>query len=172
MTMPRLPVIFSRFNRLSLLATVLCLPAICAAQEQCPWVNRATAEGAMGGEAVVSVDRVIAGQTRCAFRLSKAEERVELRIEVAPMKDWKAEFAPYKAECNGLSTSLRAIGNEAMMCRITGEKDIAGRRVIGRVRDRAFLVTLTAPAGSSVITQDQIASKIQMVAEQVAGNLF
>jgi hypothetical protein len=52
---------------------------------------------------------------------------------------------------------LKAIGSEALACR--GE---AGEQVVGRVRDRAFLVRIT--------TNDR--EKVRKVAEMVAGSMF
>jgi len=52
---------------------------------------------------------------------------------------------------------LKAIGSEALACR--GE---AGEQVVGRVRDRAFLVRITA--------NDR--EKVRKVAEMVAGSMF
>jgi len=52
---------------------------------------------------------------------------------------------------------LKAIGTEALACR--GE---TGEQVVGRVRDRAFLVRIT--------TNDR--EKVRKVAEMVAGSMF
>ena len=104
----------------------------------CPWLNQATAAGVLGGTVT---------QAGCTF----ARGSVELRIEAAK------DFESYAATCRSEPVPLKAIGSEALACR--GE---AGEQVVGRVRDRAFLVRIT--------TNDR--EKVRKVAEMVAGSMF
>ena len=88
-----------------------------------------------------------ASQARCHF----ARGSLELHIEAAK------DFDSYVATCRSQAAPLRAIGREAIACR--GE---AGEQVVGKVRDRAFLVRIT--------TNDP--EKVRKVAEMVAGSMF
>jgi hypothetical protein len=85
----------------------------------CPWLNRATAAGFIGGPVT---------QVGCSFTRGS----VELRIETAKDFEW------YAASCRSEVMPLKAIGTEALTCR--GE---AGEQVVVRVRDQAFLVRIT-----------------------------
>jgi hypothetical protein len=104
----------------------------------CPWLNWATAAGVLGGPVK---------QAGCSFTRGS----VELRIETGRDFEW------YAATCRSESVPLRAIGTEALACR--GE---AGEQVVSKVRDRAFLVRITA--------NDR--EKVRKVAEMVAGAMF
>lgn len=69
------------------------------------------------------------------------------------------EFAAFLAKCGSDAKPLKGIGNEAVTCSLPRK----GARVVGRVRDQAFVVSLS-PAEK----QDSI----NKAAEIVAGNLF
>ena len=71
----------------------------------------------------------------------------------------REEFAEYLDKCRSNAKPVKAIGNEAVVC----SWDVA-QRVVGRVRDQAFVITITA--------QDANTEKIKKAAEIVAGNLF
>lgn len=81
-----------------------------------------------------------------------------LRIEVRVMQSPKTEFAGYLAKCPADAKPLKAIGNEAVWCQSDDE-----RRVIARVRDQAFIVTISH-AGNE--------DSARKAAEIVSGNLF
>ena len=85
----------------------------------CPWLNRATAAGFLGGPVT---------QVACSFTRGS----VELRIETA------RDFESYAASCRSDAVPLKAIGTEALACR--GE---FGEQVAVRVRDRTFLVRIS-----------------------------
>jgi hypothetical protein len=85
----------------------------------CPWLNRATAAGFLGGPVT---------QVSCSF----SRGSVELRIETG------RDFESYASTCRSDAVPLKAIGSEAIACR--GE---AWEQVVGRVRDQAFLVRIT-----------------------------
>ena len=137
------------------------------AENPCPWMNAATAAGFLGGEVSLTstikkpkevVDRP-QETGNCEFaRISTPSTK--LRIEVAIMEHSPREdFAGYLDKCRSNVKALKAIGNEAVVC----TWDVAAR-VVGRVRDQAFVITLTAP--------DVNPEKIRKAAEIVAGNLF
>jgi hypothetical protein len=104
----------------------------------CPWLNQATAAGVLGGPVT---------QAGCIFTRGS----LELRIEAGRDFEW------YAATCKSDAVHLKAIGTEALACR--GE---TGEQVVGKVRDRAFLVRIT--------TNDR--DKVRKVAEMVAGSMF
>jgi hypothetical protein len=104
----------------------------------CPWLNQATAAGVLGGPV---------RQIGCTFTRGS----LELRIEAA------RDFESYAATCRSEAVPLKAIGTAAIACRSE-----AGEQVVGKVRDRAFLVRIT--------TDDR--EKVRKVAEMVAGSMF
>ena len=75
------------------------------------------------------------------------------------MKSPVAGFPNHLRKCGSDAKPLKAIGNEAVVC--TAER---GQRVIGRVRDQAFVINLIAPNAT--------AETAKKAAEIVAGNLF
>jgi hypothetical protein len=86
-----------------------------------------------------------------------------------PSKD----FATYLARCGGTTISLKGIGNEAVQCVPSNGSGNGGEQIIGRVRDRAFVIDLkrsstmqTAPSARG------LSEEARNVAEQVAGALF
>lgn len=123
------------------------------AENSCPYLNLATASGVLAGPAASQVS----GDT-CLF----THDSSELRIEVQTMN------LPYKPNCGLSSTSVKAIGNEAYACSIDAKGGIIAEQVVGRVRDRAFLVRLA----SRSIPRPALREKARSVAEQVAGTLF
>jgi hypothetical protein len=130
-------------------------------------MNAATAAGFLGGD--VSVVTAIKKPKEVADRPQEtgtcefariSTPAAKLRIEVAIMQRAPhEEFAGFLDKCRSNLKPLKAIGNEAVVC----SWDVA-QRVVGRVRDQAFIVTLTAP--------DASVDKISKAAEVVAGNLF
>jgi hypothetical protein len=91
---------------------------------------------------------------------------------VQPLKDVGKAVASHESLCTSAPVALKAIGNEAVSC----SADVGysrGEQVIGRVRDRLFIVTV-----SSTIAQDPSATrqllqeKARTIAEQIAGALF
>ncbi len=123
------------------LVLLLFLPALALAADQCPWLAAATAAGALGGE----IARVTVKPDGCVFSTQGAELSLELG------KDYKA----FAARCGGKGTPLKGIGNEAVAC---------GNRVVGRVREQAFAVTIQASGDYQ--------EKARKIAELVAGFLF
>lgn len=123
------------------------------AENSCPYLNAATASGALGGEVTTHVS----GDT-CLF----THDSSELRIEVRTIN------LPYKPNCRLSPASVKAIGNEAYACSVDAKGGIIAEQVVGRVRDRAFVVRLA----SRSILRAALREKARSVAEQVAGTLF
>lgn len=147
--------------------------AVCHAEDVCPWMNRATASGVLDGEAGPAEVGAVADVSSCDFRYLKDGETLVLSIRVAQMKDRGKEFPAFTSECGEDKTILRAIGNEAAMCPFYGAGNTRGERVVGRVRLRAFVVTLSTNAhGGKAMPREILREKVKLVAEQLAGALF
>ena len=149
-----------------LLFAVACLSPIGEAAETCPWLNRATAGGVLGGPVVMTVTRAKTGDdAACEFIRRDGSLVLELRIEVETMRSPAEDFASYAARCHSPAAPLKAIGNETLAC-----DDEGSGQVIGRVRDRAFLVRISTNNRTS--QPGALRDKARKVAEQVAGILF
>jgi hypothetical protein len=134
-------------------ALVVLMAAACRADDSCPFLNAATADGVLGGEVTSHVTGNL-----CVF----AHASSQLRIEVQTVS------LPHKSKCEPNPTSLKAIGNEAFACSIDGKNGTISEQITGRVRDRAFFILLT----SNNIVRAALREKARSVAEQVAGILF
>ncbi|MGA2117725.1 MAG: hypothetical protein ABSH56_23575 [Bryobacteraceae bacterium] len=134
-----------------------------AAAESCPWLNAATAGGALGGAVTsVTVKRANAGDdANCDFIRHEGSLTLELRIETG------RDYASYAARCHSDKVPLRGIGNEAVAC---SSDDEVGEQVVGRVRERAFLVRIRSNARSAA--RSDVRDEVRKVAELVAGFLF
>lgn len=152
---------------------LLLLTASCRAQAHCAWLNDATASGFLNGPVTLDLETAADDESICVFtNLKTAKDYSTLRIMVQPLKDVNNAVASHKSRCTSAPVALRAIGNEAVSC----SADVGysrGEQVIGRVRDRLFIVTV-----SSTIAQDPSATrqllqeKARTIAEQIAGALF
>jgi len=149
---------------------LLLLPTIAAAAEVCPWLNAATAGGVLGGTVAVTVARAKTGDdANCIFIRHDGSLALELRIEVETMLSPAKDFPTYTARCHSASVALKAIGNEAVACSNDGS-DGHAELVVGRVRDRAFLVRISTSDHSA--QAGTLREGARKVAEQVAGILF
>jgi hypothetical protein len=148
-----------------LLALALLLPALCPAAETCQWLNAATAGRILGGPSTLDVTHPAnRDDAVCTFKLQRGGA-AELRIEVMTMETPRTEFTAHAEQCGADSAPLTGIGNEAVVC----SKPHAAR-VVGRVRNRIFVVQFTA--GDSPAAAAEMRDKAREVAETVAGNLF
>jgi hypothetical protein len=147
------------------------LPGSGRAQESCSWFDAATAGGVLGGTVHMSIsgasDKKDDGD--CVFSRRQQSLTDELRIEVRTMTDPKSGFASYARRCRNRGTPLKGIGNEATACDVAAKSGHV-EQVVGRVRNRAFVVRLKIDDPSS--SQSSVREKARMVAEQVAGSLF
>jgi hypothetical protein len=185
-------------QRILLIAFFL-FPLLCRAEENCLWMNAATAGGILGGAATVTVshpkphppnqtanatssagpmsanpsaDRYASNSVDdadCAFDRQPSIAG-ELRIQVRTINEPAKAFVSYTARCGARGVPLKAIGNEAMTCDINKKTRHLAEQVVGRVRDRLFVIDLTMDDPS--ITQGVLREKARTVAEIVAGNLF
>jgi hypothetical protein len=146
-------------------------PAICGATESCPWLNAATAAGALKGPVTFTVTH--AGPDKsdatCEFVHQDGVVVTRLQIEVDTMIEPSRDFASYTKKCGRHSTPLRAIGNEALACSLHMKTQLS-EQVVSRVREHAFIVGVSSnnlSAERSVLRENA-----QKIAEQVAGFLF
>lgn len=148
------------------------MPAVCHGQAKCPWINEPTARGILGGDVTMSVNLKDGGGV-CEFSRQQGQVRHQVTVQVIVMSDIPKQFSAFAAQCSPDRTPLRAIGNEAVMCSTQTHSNLYVEKVVGRVREQAFIVTV----GSSVrddasMTEEMRREKAHLVAEQVAGILF
>ena len=131
-------------------------PLLCCA-EGCAWINAGTVEGILGGDVETHVT-----QKSCVFEHRGGDK---LSIVVETMTNPQSRFTKYLSACKSKPVPLEAVGNEAVTCsaRHTG-------LVIGRVRDRAFVIRVTTNDRGA--TKEVLESKAEEAARHVAGNLF
>lgn len=151
------------------------LPATAHAANDCAWLNEATASGFLGGNAVGSFTAPASGQPAiCAFVDQSSTAIRTLRITVEVVADPHARLMDTIAkECGADASPLKAIGNEAVVCAADDRKGGLGKRVVGRVRDQLFTITISSTLKNDpILTRDALGAKIYSAAEQVSGNLF
>lgn len=156
-----------------LLALAVLAPTVGRAQTKCPWINEATARGILGGPVAVIVKISESGNGMCEFSRQQGGVPRELTISVKAMTDIPRQFPSYLSQCPPKSAPLHAIGNEAVTCSVQTHGNLYAEKVVGRVREQAFIVSV----GSGLKDDPSLASemrreKANLVAEMVAGNLF
>ena len=189
----------SRATRLAVVALVsagaLFASQSCAgqagAQAKCPWLNAATAAGVLGGDVQMAVSTPVepgpvkgvgtamySDQVRmdrfdvaCEFTRKVDAGTDTLSITVKTMSDQAKEFPSFIARCSGPTVPLRGIGNEAVQCVMKNTSGTAQQQVIARVRDRAFVLTISRPA-TEVVAGDALRDDTRNTAEQIAGSIF
>lgn len=145
------------------------------AQSNCPWLNSATASGILGMPVTVTVigTNKNLDDATCNF-LSQGQRGIlyTLRIAVTTMSSPAQEFTSLKQQCGSNSTALKGIGNEAIEC-VLVEKAGLSAEVVGRVRNRAFVVDVSTSARNDpAMTQNAQREKGKRVAEQVSEALY
>jgi len=152
---------------------VIVMPSMCHAQAKCPWINEATARGILGGDVTLTAKVGDRGEGICEYSRQQGAVVRQLRVAVNIMTDISKQFPTYLAQCPLKSNPLRAIGNEAVACSSEGKGRASAEVVVGRVRDQAFVVSLTSRSGDDPsMTPEKRRQKVNLVAEQVAGILF
>ena len=146
-------------------------PSACRADARCPWLNAATAEGLLGGKVQTNMTPLTAqGDTTCEFSSQQDSTASILRIEVHRMEAPSKEFASYLSKCGGITLPLKAIGNEAVPCALKGSSTPGEEQIIGRVRDRVFLLSIRRNVPPP--PKDGLREDTRNIAEQIAGSLF
>jgi hypothetical protein len=161
-----------RSSHALLLGLTMLVSTPCHGQAKCPWINEATARGILGGDVSMTVKLAERGGGGCEFSRSAGKANLQLSISIYIMTDVPAQFSKYLEQCPSKSAPLRAIGNEAVICSLSkGDKYI--ERVVSRVRDQAFVVSVgSSAADDPSMTQEMRRKKANLIAEQVAGILF
>lgn len=154
---------------------VVAISAGCHAQNNCPWLNVATASGALGAPTTLTLNKISEATTTCVFRSASGSPAENLTISVTVVADpqnAEQDLKTSETRCTSSATPLKAIGNNAVLC--TDNAAIShGEQVIGRVRDQIFIISMTTEeAPSAGAANDAMAKKVRSIAEQVAGNLF
>ena len=142
------------------------------AEVQCPWLNSATAGGVLGGEVQANVTALTPqGDTTCDFRRAEHSGVSSLTIAVHTMASPAKDFASYLAGCAGTKVPLKAIGNEAVQC--VQNNGSGEELIIGRVRDRAFILDIKRSATEQRSSAASgLSEEARNMAEQIAGALF
>jgi hypothetical protein len=159
---------------LALAVGLLCSPVLCKAQAAvCPWMNQATASGLTGVALNAPVLTGASPSIACTYRAQEKGEVTTLEISVIQMSDPATQYATYRAKCRPPGVPLTAIGNEALLCRADRSPQSHAERVVGRVRNRAFIITLSTNVRfKPPFGRDTMEDRTKAVAEQVAGFLF
>lgn len=162
--------------KLPWLAFAVCMalsPAACHAANSCPWVNDATAFGALSADASPAAEQSQVTASTCIFTYREQSESLELRITVEQKEDAAQAFSMKKAQCGSDMKSLPSLGNEAILCAANEADHICAEQIIGRVRDQIFTVILTANVeGGQATPREAFKQSVRTIAEQVSGNLF
>lgn len=155
-------------------ACMICIPVGARAANHCAWLNEATASGLLGGEAIGEVTETAATEPIvCTFTRQSAGAMRTLRLTVEISADPHARLNAMAQVCGADENPLRAIGNEALSCAADDRKGGIGERVIGRVRDQVFTITISSSLKNDPgLNRDELRSRIYTAAEQVSGNLF
>lgn len=162
-----------RISPTLLAGLVIVMPGVCHAQAKCPWINEATARGILGGDVTLTAKVSDRGEGICEYSRQQGAVVRQLRVAVNIMTDIPKQFPTYLAQCPPKSNPLRAIGNEAVACSSAGKGRASAEMVVGRVRDQAFVVSLSSSLKDDPsMTEEMRRQKVNLVAEQVAGILF
>jgi hypothetical protein len=121
------------------MVSLIGLPAVGHAANNCAWLNEATASGFLGGSATGTFTEAGSGQpAACSFVNQDAGGTRTLRITVELDPDAHARMGTVAASCGADAAPLKAIGNEALVCAADDHKVSQGERVVGRVSRSGF----------------------------------
>ena len=148
---------------------VILSAALCAAQGSCPWVNAATVVDAPDSTVSDIQTSVADAGNLCTFRYRKSDGLYNVQIAVRAAAGDGHETAADEAQCKSAKMPLPHIANEAVLCSTGAHRE----RVIGRVRDKIFIVNVDARIEhGSTDTEKSLGAMATLIAGQVAGNLF
>jgi hypothetical protein len=156
------------------LVCLLSISAMCKAEEgHCAWLNDATASGFLNGPVSLDLESAPDDQRICTFtNLKTAKDYATLRIMVQPLKDTSKAVESHESQCTSAPAAIKGVGNEAISC----SADVGysrGEQIIGRVRDRLFIVTVSSTmAQDPMMTRQMLQEKTRNISEQIAGALF
>jgi hypothetical protein len=163
-----------RIGRIVLGVCLIGFPTLCRAANNCAWINEATVSGLLGGESVGVVTEAATGKPAvCNFTQQGERGKRTLQVTVEIAGDAHARLGAIAQICGADAVPLRAIGNEALICAADERKDQLGERVVGRVRDQVFTISIyTTLKNDPILTRYELKSRICTAAEQISGNLF
>jgi len=119
----------------------------------------------------MSISHADAKSTACEFVRQSGTETSSLRISISPLSGTFDEYLSHTAKCTTSATKLVGVGNEAFACVVQGTKGAVTEQVVGRVRDRAFLIRWTLSTDAARTSQTTTET-LQTLAEAVAGSMF
>jgi hypothetical protein len=153
---------------------ILGIPRSAHASNNCPWINEATVSGLLEGPAVGAFSQGSVGQpATCNFVFKTGGGSRTFAISVETIQDAHARVMSMAKSCQEPSEVLPAIGNEAYVCTAVHGKEAVTERVVGRVRDQVFTISIsTAGKGDLILSTQDLKSRISIASEQVSGNLF
>jgi hypothetical protein len=150
-----------------LIAAVLLVGAAVSdlsAAELCPFMTQGSAAKLLGGEVSAIVKSSEDRDGTCSYTRLQGPLTYILAITVHKIAT---------DACPEQSTRLKAVGNEAMTCRIENTSGETIQRMSGRVRDMFFTISLTARGPkSAVMPAEAQRQAVEQAAEQVTGNLY
>ncbi len=155
-------------------AAGICAPRMAMAANNCPWLNEATASGLLGGDATGEFTDAAAEQpAACTFTQKNAAGVRVLTIVVQIVNDAHSRVERLAHDCGMAAAPMAAIGNEALVCPVDDRRGATSQRVIGRVRNQVFMISLsTTLRGDPVLSRDELRARIGTAAEQISANLF
>ncbi|MDW5264793.1 MULTISPECIES: hypothetical protein [Acidobacteriaceae] len=162
----------SRYISWLLLLGIAMVPVTGRAQTSCPWLNNATASGVLNAAASLKMQSTADNGSVCLFQYQEGSTVYDLQIVVHDIKSAPGESTADESRCRSHATLLKGIGNEAILCPVNSE-DLYGEQVIGRVRDKKFIVSVGSNLRMNrAVTLEALQLKATGIAEQVAGSLF
>ncbi len=167
---------FSAIQRAALLflvsICVVCIPTASHAEQTCAWLNAATAGGFLEGPVTSTVTPTSksTNDVTCEFVRQDGKLVSKLRIEVNTVEKPHDTFASDVAHCGKQPAPIIAVGNEAMVCSRKAKDHQTTERIVGRVRDRIFLLDISSNAPD--VMRPILRDKAEKISEQVAGILF
>ena len=150
---------------------LLALALQAAQAEKCPWMNEATASGALHGAVTQQFTPRLGHQDIdgvCTFTRMLGGQSAELRIEVTTLNSTQRFLDDWTTCAHPLP--LKALGNEAVECSPDHGDDGLSWQIVGRVRTRVFTLRQTVPP-APITSQDQ-QNQFRRLADIVAGNLY
>ena len=152
----------------------VCITASSAkAENNCPWLNEATASGFLGAPAVGTFQAPAGQPAVCTFTQQSSGTTRVLQLEVETTPDAANHLKALEKSCASNGAPLQAIGNEAITCISDDRGGRPSGEVIGRVRDQIFVIRVTTSLKNDpFLARNALQRLINTAAEQVAGNLF
>lgn len=164
---------------------------VAGAQSLCPWLNQATASGALGADVTMHV--TLLPQSLHAARSPQAlypgsdprpngmcefstkDQRSTLQITVTAMTNPKKEYAAaIRSSCPGISHPLVGVGDQSIACSSSKDGTVEDR-VVAYVRNRLMLLRCDRASVATIhwqgsdVTSDAV---VQAIAEQIAGSMY